>query len=241
MLTCSLTLMSSKMISAYVKHFCFRIPESFQFLPGQFITLYFEVDGRSFHRSYSIASPPNQACFIEIAAGLVPQGVGSAYLDQLKPGDEVVCKGPFGRLILKEPFAKKRLILIGTSTGVTPYRSMIPALQQACSNRKLARVVFLQGVQYRKDALYQDDFLACTEENILEYRLCLSRETSTTMPYEHLGRVQTYLPTLALNPLEDSVYLCGHPQMVDETYQVLQQLGFEHSSLIREKYGSRSI
>ena len=57
-----MTLKSSSMITSKVKHFIFNceLSPSFDYEPGQFITIHFEHEGKSLKRSYSIANEPKQ-------------------------------------------------------------------------------------------------------------------------------------------------------------------------------------
>ncbi|MCL5272232.1 MAG: FAD-binding oxidoreductase, partial [Gammaproteobacteria bacterium] len=60
--TFPITLEESFMISPKVKHFIFKCDNTpeFNYLPGQFITIHFDRDGKNFKRSYSIANNPEQ-------------------------------------------------------------------------------------------------------------------------------------------------------------------------------------
>lgn len=230
------------MLTPQVKHFVFHYSEqpAFDYLPGQFITVHFERDGKILRRSYSIANAP---CFnnrIEFAAGYVEGGPGTALLFNLEPGDPINITGPFGRLVLKEHMPK-RYVLIATSTGVTPYVAMIPELKKRIQNNSLLKVVILQGVQKREDILYSNVWLelAAQSPQVL-FRAQLSREESTALAsHEHLGYVQTALPHLNLNPENDEIYLCGNPAMIDDTFAYLKEQGFAMQQIIREKYLSR--
>ena len=70
------------MLTPNVKHFVFHsIQEpAFDFIPGQFITIHFERDGKTLRRSYSIANTPTQNNRIEFAAGYVEGGPGTDLL-----------------------------------------------------------------------------------------------------------------------------------------------------------------
>jgi ferredoxin-NADP reductase len=235
----TLVLDSSYMITDKVKHFVFHLSnqKTLDYLPGQFITLYFEHQGQKLHRSYSLANSPNSTGRLEFAAGLVPQGVGSSFLSQLQPGDTIEARGPFGRLILKD-FPPKRYIFVGTSTGITPYRAMLSRLSNEMKNTTLS-VVILQGVSTRMDCLYHDEFVDFAEQHGAQYYACLSKELQSESQYEHLGHVQDTLVKLELDPTQDIIYLCGNPSMIDDTYQLLQEHAFPSAHIVREKYISR--
>ena len=229
------------MLTPNVKHFVFRclLEPHFDYAPGQFITVHFERDGKILKRSYSIANVPTQNNRIEFAAGYVEGGPGTDLLFNLKIGDIIHVNGPFGRLTLKDE-TPKRYILAATSTGVTPYRAMIPELKRRLELHPDLKVVILQGVQTREDILYNDEFSALSSLfPQIKFRAQLSRQLQPLREYEYAGYVQSAFNELALNPAEDVIYLCGNPGMIDESFAQLKDQGFAMQQIIREKYISR--
>ena len=230
------------MITPNVKHFVFRRTQEpvFDYLPGQFITIHFEHAGKILKRSYSIANVPTQNNRIEFAAGYVEGGPGTDLLFNLKIGDSINVNGPFGRLILKDE-TPKRYVLVATSTGITPYRAMIPELKRRMERDPELSVVILQGVQKREDVLYGEEFAALSASYPrLTFRAQLSRELAAQLQdHEYCGYVQRAFPELALNPQHDVIYLCGNPGMIDEAFASLKDMGFAMQQIIREKYISR--
>lgn len=241
--TFPITLKESYMISPKVKHFIFHCSQSpaFHFLPGQFITIHFEHEGKQLKRSYSIANSPQQDNCIEFAAGFFEGGPGTELLFNLKPGDQININGPFGRLILKDP-DPKRYVLVATSTGTTPYRAMIAELSQRLEKQNELQVVILQGVQKREEVLYGNDFIDFAKKfpKQVTFTACLSKMSPEELgPNEHAGYVQFVFPEIHLNPEQDLVYLCGNPSMIDEAFHYLKEQGFAMQHIIREKYISR--
>ncbi len=241
--TFPIILQESYMISPKVKHFifnCQQIP-AFNYLPGQFITIHFEHEGKQLKRSYSIANSPNQNNCIEFAASYFKGGPGTELLFNLKPGEHININGPFGRLILKEA-DPRRYVLVATSTGVTPYRAMIEKLSQKLQNNPDLHLVILEGVQKREEILYGEEFIAFAKKfpEQVTFKACLSKMSPEELGQnEHAGYVQFIFPELHLNPEQDLVYLCGNPGMIDETFNYLKDQGFSIQHIIREKYISR--
>ncbi|MDI1353127.1 MAG: ferredoxin--NADP reductase [bacterium] len=240
--TFPVVLEKSYMISPKVKHFVFKceLTPAFNYLPGQFITIHFEHEGKSLKRSYSIANEPKQDNRIEFAAGFFEGGPGTELLFNLNIGDTININGPFGRLILKDEIPG-RYILVATSTGITPYRAMIAQLSQRLEQNPNVQIVILQGVQKRDEILYSDEFyhFAQTYPQVI-FKPYLSREQSDDLNHnEGYGYVQQAFPELNLNPEQDVVYLCGNPGMIDDAFNALKEYGFVMQQIIREKYISR--
>ena len=234
---------NAQMISPRVKHFVITPTDHtiFNYQPGQFITIHFEHQGKILRRSYSIANAPRTDNRIEFAASYVESGPGSEYLFHLQAGDPLQISGPFGKLLLKDP-PPQRYIFLATSTGITPYRAMLPALQQQMHTNPNLSVVIFQGVQKQADILYAKDFLnlAQASSRVL-FRAYLSRETPAPAPeYIHYGHLELGFADLKLNPEQDYIYLCGNPSMIDESFDLLKNKGFSTQQIVREKYISSS-
>ena len=243
--TIPIILENTRMVSPQVKHFVFNTPQemSFDYLPGQFITIHFEHEGKTLRRSYSIANMPSLDNRIEFAAGFVENGPGTELLFHLSPGDCIHINGPFGRLVLKDDMPS-RYILAATSTGITPYRAMISELKRRIDVNPLLHVVILLGVKTREEILYADEFLALAAHSPrITFSAYLSRESQDHLqhPHEHVGYVQHAFPTLALSPENDHVYLCGNPAMIDDAFNYLKDHGFATQNVIREKYISGAV
>lgn len=241
-ITFSVKLSDIKTLTPNVKHFCFTREDgaTLDFIPGQFISIHFPGSEKDVRRSYSIATIPTQTNDIEFAASYVKDGFASERLFAMKPGDTLTMSGPYGRLILRDEETPKRLWLVATGTGVTPYRSMLPQLAEKLKNSDL-QVILLVGVQSRIDSLYLDEFLAFTKLHPnFTLRAYYSRDNLTDQqPYEYKGYVQQAFSDL--NPVkgEDIIYLCGNPNMIDDAYAWLKDhKQFEAQDVRREKYVS---
>lgn len=204
-----------------------------QFIPGQFITLLLKnEEGVIKRRSYSIANAPGEPT-LSIVISYVKGGIASETLFNLKEGETVKAMGPAGRLVLHEE-SVKRYLLVGTGTGIAPYRAMLPELAKRLKD---TAVEIILGVQYRTGALYSQDFLKFVESNSnCRFHACLSRETGDFHPFERRGHVQATFKDLNLDPTQDVVYLCGNPNMIDDSFKMLTEMGFPSDRVRREKY-----
>ncbi len=218
------------------------------FVPGQFIQIHFDyADGTPARRSYSLATIHDHAMgpgeAVEIAVSHVPGGAATALFEALEIGGRVNASGPYGRFCLMPGDRNARYLLIGTGTGVTPYRSMLPVLAGLIAERGID-VVLLAGARTPGELLYADDFRAFADAHPqFRYVPCLSRELpGTGSPHAHAdvrhGYVQQQLPEFVPDPARDIAYLCGNPEMVDATFEALKGMGFGAAQIRREKYVS---
>ncbi len=221
------------------QHFRFAVDaeEPLTYKAGHFISLHIEKDGKEHRRNYSIANAPSNDNVIEMAMSYVPNGMASTLLYNLQPGETLQASGPYGQFTLKDPVPPKRYILIGTGTGITPYRAMLPELEDILKNTQ-TQVVILQGVRTAQDLLYSGDFVEfAAKSGNASFKACYSREfPAQAQGYELSGYVQNHLQDLNIDPEGDIAYLCGNPNMVDDAFVKLQELGLDRKRIRREKY-----
>lgn len=232
-----LILKSHQEIAPQVRHFVFERADGqpFNFIPGQFINLFFEYEGDMVQRSYSLANTPGEKT-LALALSYITSGKASQYLFNMKIGDAIEASGPFGRLTLRDE-QPKRYILIATGTGVTPYLSMCNELKRRMDAQGTDVVVIL-GSRTTEELLYRDHFLAFAETAPrFQFIGCCSRH-APDQPYLRAGYVQDQLDALNLNPENDMVFLCGNPNMIDAAYDKLMKMGFTAANVRREKYVS---
>ena len=234
-----ITLKNRYEIAPNVMHFSFVRTDQqvFPYIPGQFITILLHDEEQNLkRRSYSVATIGGEAKEIEIVASYVNGGIASERLFHLKNGDTLHAMGPAGRLILPEEDSVMRYILVGTGTGIAPYRSMLPVIEEKAHAG--IEFVILQGVQYRNHLLYTQDFLnAQGGSTNIKFYAHLSRQNSDDLQsHERNSYVQQGFKDLELNPKTDCIYLCGNPKMIDDSFMMLTEMGFATSSIKREKY-----
>ena len=234
---------SSRKLADNTLELTFEVENPPEFTAGQFVSIQFEYQGEQLKRSYSIASTPAQLLqegTLSIAIGLVPDGSASTCFSKASVGAIFTMTGPFGGLTLPETPIKEwpqRLVLIGTGTGVAPYRAMLPELEQAADAGISIHIIM--GTSYRNTAFYLDDFraFAASKKNVT-FEQCLSKEPldKESSNHEFSGHVQDRFPTLSLSPASDLIYLCGNPAMIDDCLLLLKDAGFGPRQIKREKY-----
>jgi ferredoxin-NADP reductase len=235
-----LILSSSHMIAPAVRHFAFARDDgqALPFIPGQFLQVHFAHNGAMVKRSYSLANAPGTSA-LEIAVSYVEGGAATSLFKALQDGQSVEASGPYGRFCLGEADTNARYLLIGTGTGITPYRAMLPQIASLMQSRGL-KVALIQGARNPGELLYGDEFATFADAHPgFDYYPCFSREDrGGAWRGDRRGYVQNVLDEINANAAGDVAYLCGNPNMVDQTFEALKAKEFPVSHVRREKYVS---
>lgn len=210
-----------------------------EFLPGQFYRFVFEDSEGEFERSYSLCNfeADTNPSVLDLVISTVTDGRASKLLFAAEPGLKAKVTGPFGRLILPEVLPE-RLFLVATSVGIAPYMPMLAAMQ-SIRDRGPCDVHLIYGVRDYSEFVY-GGYLDDLDSSCADFHLhlCLSRSAAaphdTRSQFE--GYVQDKLLELKPNPATDHVLLCGNPNMIDQAYPQLKDLGFKVKQVVREKY-----
>lgn len=225
------------------RSFFIQVPEleSFDFVPGQFVTLDLPIHDKPNKRwrSYSIASAPNGTNVFELLIVQLEGGLGTTYLfNEGKPGLELTLRGPQGVFTLPQPL-EQEAYFICTGTGIAPFRSMVRHIARHNLPHQGLNLVF--GTRSRQDLLYYDE-LQDLETALPQFRFfpTLSREQwdgccgYVHQVYERLVKEKANGPGILPPAL---FYLCGWKAMVDEAKQRILALGYDKKAIHLELYG----
>ncbi|MDE3195555.1 MAG: FAD-dependent oxidoreductase [Acidobacteriota bacterium] len=223
-------LLESREIAPNTRHFEFEtIDWTAAFVPGQFLSLTHTLGEDPITRAYSIASPPDGNRFA-LCANLVQDGHFSPFLFEMKIGDEVDFKGPYGAFILRRPVSDS--IFVATGTGIAPFRSMLHA---KLAEHRDHRFTLIFGVRHEHSLLYHDEWtaLARTAPNF-EYLPTLTRPAPAWTGLA--GRVHEHVLRTLGGRRDIDIYICGLREMVDELRAKLKEIGVDRKRMIYEKY-----
>ncbi len=137
--------------------------DSFDFKPGQYLTLRSKIDGADVRRSYSICcSHSHLRRQHELVVGIRPMagGVFSNWAaTQLKAGDTLAVMPPDGRFVSRRPRALHR-VGFAAGSGITPILSIMASTLEdqpeskftlVYGNRRMSSVMFNEALQDLKD------------------------------------------------------------------------------------------
>ena len=222
------------------------LKDSFQFQPGQFLTLRATIEGSDVRRSYSISSARHHlSTHNELEVGIRPVqgGVFSNWAaTQLQVGDTLRVMAPEGRFVSQRPRALHR-VGFAAGSGITPILSILASTLQeqpeakftlVYGNRRMSSVMFNEALQDLKDR-YPDR---------LTLIHVLSRQAQEAPLFE--GRldeakvrqiVQALLPAASM----DEVFICGPESMIEATEKGLLAEGVPANRLRSERFTSPTL
>ena len=211
---------------------CTRDP-GFRFRPGQFARLGVrKASGSIIWRAYSMVSAPHDE-FLEFFSIVVPGGEFTSELSRLRVGDTLMVeRQATGFLTLNRFVDGRDLWMLATGTGVAPFLSI---LQDFEVWEKFERIVLVYSAREAKELAYQSLIKELGErEYLAEYAHKLTYVPTVTRE-QHPGALNGRITTLIengeleraagveLTPEHSRVLICGNPQMVDDTRQLLKQ------------------
>jgi CDP-4-dehydro-6-deoxyglucose reductase len=222
--------------TAVTKRYWIEVPEltSFDFIPGQFVTLDLPIHEKANKRwrSYSIASWPDGTNVFELIIVLDKKGAGTNYIfHEVIVGSELIFRGAQGVFTLKEPLDKD-LFLICTGTGIAPFRSMAQHIKNKNIPHKNITLIF--GCRTKETLLYYDE-MKNLEESLpgFSYVPTLSREEREV----RTGYVHTIYEELCSDKKPADFMLCGWRGMIDEAKERILNMGYDAKDIHVEVYG----
>jgi len=218
--------------------------DGLRFENGQFVMIGLEVDGRPLARAYSVASP-NYDEHLEFLSIKVQDGPLTSRLQHIKVGDELlVSRKPTGTLVIHDLKPAKNLYLFSTGTGLAPYMSLIQDIEVY---DRFDKVILVHGVRKVDDLAYKDfienelpknEFFGDEVKNKLIYYPTVTREA-----FKNEGRLTDLIKSGKLfkdiglkkmNPVDDRAMICGSPEMLKDTQDLLDSMNFKVSPRIGE-------
>ena len=197
------------------------------FTAGQFAKLALDIDGERVQRAYSYVNAPSNPD-LEFYLVTVPDGKLSPRLAALKPGDEVlIVSEAAGFFVLEEIPDCDTLWMLATGTAIGPYLSI---LEEGKDLDRFNNLVLVHAARYAADLSYLPQMRALEERYAGKLRIqtVVSRESAPGML---TGRVPALIESgaleaavgLPMNAETSHIMLCGNPQMVRDTQQLLKE------------------
>lgn len=204
-----------------VKRFRLKINLS-GFIPAQFVLAGVWGYGES---PFGLASSPYEKKFIDIVVRNTGGHVTSA-LHNLKTGDEITIRGPFGNGFPLDFFEGKDLVMATGGCGIPPIAALI---HYVIKNReKFGRVYLLYGAKTPADILMKDE-IKNWEKDIKVILTIDPPKGEAGKPdpnwQGYVGFTTDLVPQIEIDSRRAVATMCGPGPMVDALEKVLRPLG----------------
>ena len=201
------------------------------FEAGQFAKIALAVEGEMVARPYSFVNAPQERPH-EFYYVTLPDGPLTQRLQKMQAGDAIcLAPRPAGFLVLSEIPDAENLWLISTGTGVGPFLSI---LKTEAPWQRFRNVVLVHAVRHAEELTYRDSLSRLLEEHGEQMRVVsfVSREEKPGALHGRVpiaieeGRLET-AAGVALSAKTSQVMICGNPEMVTDTNEVLTRRGMK--------------
>ncbi|MXP56641.1 ferredoxin--NADP(+) reductase [Pantoea sp. Mhis] len=197
------------------------------FIAGQFAKLALIINDKYVQRAYSYVNAPKDS-LLEFYLVKVPGGQLSTYLQNLKSNDKLfITKDAYGSFILDTIPDSEILWMLSTGTAIGPYLSI---LQQGDNLDRFKHIILVHAVRYTNHL----SFLPLMQKLYYKYMDKLKIITIVSRE-KNINSLHGRIPQLIKNgDLENAVglkitsnnshvMLCGNPEMVRDTQQLLEK------------------
>ncbi len=200
--------------------FTIRTDYKVKHTPGQFVQIWVPGIGES---PISICSWSEE--FTEFHIREV--GNVTKHLSQLKKGDTILIRGPYGRGYPVEKFNGKSLILIGGGCGVAPLKAVISYLEK--HKEKFNDIILYFGFRSPEDICFKEDMKRWATK--FELHLTVDQNPKKTKINYQVGFITDALAKSKLSPENKIVFLCGPPVMMNIAIDHLKNKGFTEDQM----------
>ncbi len=226
-------------LTPYIKGITFGVlspEEGIIYKPGQYVQLEvpkYKLSKEPEYRAFSMSSVPEDPHSIELYIGLVNKGIVSTYVHEyLRESEQLVMRGPFGDFFYRE--SDRDILLIATGTGLAPIMSILRTIRSAQIQRK---ITLFFGCRRQED-LYCVEELKELEQQLSDFTFIptLSREAEDSPWKGKRGRVTDLIEDLVPEKADYDVYICGNPEMVDSSTELLRAKGIPEDQIYFDKF-----
>jgi len=202
--------------------------EPLEFATGQFIELTVPGVGEA---PFTPSSKPVIKDTIEVSVMRV--GKVTEHIHELKKGDRVGLRGPFGTGYPMDDFKGKEVLVVGGGCGFAPLRSLMYEFFEHSGEFK--SLFFRGGCKTPNDFLYRKEIEGWAKRDDLDVKLTVDEGNGQWKG--NIGVVTTILDGIPMNHAEGIAIVCGPPIMMKFATSKLQELGFKdnHIYLSMEK------
>lgn len=210
--------------------FVFLNPEDeqkFAYQSGQFGELSIPGQGEI---PIGIASSPMEKGFIKFT--VFKTGKVTSYLHNMKAGDEMGIRGPFGNGFPLDAMKGKNLLFVGGGFAFTTLRSTIKTFLQTEERKNYGQIDVVYGARHPGMLLYHEELVEWEKREDIHMHITVDQTDGPNWSY-HTGFVPAIVGSCAPKNSDNAIAIvCGPPIMIKFTRPVLTELGYKDSDIL---------
>ncbi len=209
-------------MTATDRYFRVALPRPLGHRPGQFVMVSVLGVGEA---PISISCGPRDDNVLEMVIRRV--GRLTRVLHELKVGDEIGIRGPYGSGFDLHDFYGRDVVFVAGGLGLVPLRSLI--IPVMASPEKYGRITLITGCRNPAEELFRNQLKGWSDVDSAEVIRLVDR--TDNMPWKFgVGLVTEPIGKLTIDPENTVAALCGPPVMYKFVIMALnaKQLGPEH-------------
>lgn len=218
--------------------FAFERPAGFNFRAGQFLTLILPEplysDERGNRRTFSIASPPQETGFLQIATRMTGSALKRS-LAEMPLGTPVSIFGPAGYFTLHADAAVPAVFLAG-GIGITPFRSMV---LDAISRQLSHQITLIYSNRAPEGAAFYEELARVAEKEAnLRYVPTMTQADGSRLPWNGERRFvdAQFLRDYIVDMTGPIFYVAGPPGLVAAVGKTVLDAGADPAHLRSEEF-----
>lgn len=222
----------------------FELPESlkntFNFTPGQYITIKHQHNGMEIRRAYSICSTPKSG-MLQVGVKKVEGGAFSVFANEtLQTGAQLEVMPPQGKFTVNTNSENAiNYVAFAAGSGITPIVSII---QSVLTEEPNSTFLLVYGNKTQADTMFFDliEELKLEFPERLHVEYIFSRENLEGAQFGRIERstVNFILKNKYKDTHFDTFYLCGPEPMIDLVSSTLKENGVDEKRIHFELFTS---
>lgn len=172
--------------------------------PGQFVQVFIPGIGEA---PISICSSPTRKGYFDLCVRKLGDVTGAMH--NLKGGEDIGIRGPFGRGFEPEHYFDSDLVFIAGGIGLAPLRSVI---QYALDRKdKFGKITVIYGAKNPSEMIFKEDLKEWEKNKDLKLIVTVDRGDETWKG--NVGLITQHFNKLEINPDKAYALVCGPPIM----------------------------
>jgi len=210
--------------SPTIKTVALKPEKPLHFKAGQFVEMTIPGLGEA---PFTPSSSPYEKQKIEIS--IMKAGMVTDKIHELKKGDTVGLRGPYGNEYPLSDYEGKEILLVGGGVGLAPLRALFLALVHDI--KKYKGITFCCGSRTPDDIIYKDSVLDKWQKMGKKVNFRVTVDKGDDKWKGNVGLVTTALDNLKIDLKNSVAIVCGPPIMMKFSTFKLIEIGYKEDQI----------